>query len=301
MENFTERHLNAAVVGDATWTAVLLLSYTLLGLLSLTWALVANFDRLGFLAESLVFFFSCKLAKRRGVQAVHECLWALLLVDLVNAISAVFVAARLSSFSCSDVCVRAFGLMVLSKGFMEGLHLLCALVCVLFMHRPHLGTKLQYVALFLAVFLVVFIAFYVFYSEVALCGESIIKCGMAAAIMLTTCYRATVPGKIPVVLVAMFTFFFCLPPQISRSEPEGSFRELGPVGGQFHDLREVSLFRELPTGPGWVPVFLRPEAARQAASTKCRLTSVSDSFRTEPHLSLDLAFSVIHCFCLSFG
>lgn len=229
MENFTDHRFNATVAGDATWTAALLLSYTLLGLLSFIWAFVAKFDRLGFLAESLVVFFSCKLAKRRGVQAVHECLWALLLADLVNAITALFFAARLGSFSCDDVCVRAFGLLVLSKGFMEGLHLLCALVCVLFMHNPHLGTKLQLVALLVAFFLVALIPFYVFYSEVALSGESLLNCGMAAVIMLTACYRATIPGKTPVVLVAMVTFFFVYLPKflIQRLKaPFGSMTRL---------------------------------------------------------------------------
>lgn len=229
MANFTDHHFNATVVGDATWTAALLLTYTLLGLLSFIWAFVARSDRLGFLAESLVVFFSCKLAKRRGVQAVHECLWALLLADLVNAITAVFFAAQLSYFSCNYVCVRAFGLLVLSKGFMEGLHLLCALVCILFMHNPHLGTKLQLIAMFVAVFLVMFIPFYMFYSEVALSGESIINCGMAVAIMLTACCRATIPGKKPVVLVAMATFFFIYLPKfiIQRLKgPSGNWNHL---------------------------------------------------------------------------
>lgn len=223
MENFTHRHFNATFVGDATLTVALLLTYTILGLLGFIWAFVAKFDRLGFLAESLVAFFSCKLAKRRGVQAVHECLWALLLADLVNATAAVLFAAQLSHFSCDSACVRAFGMLVLSKGFMEGLHLLCALECVLFMHNPHLGTKLQLLAMFVALFLVAFIPFYMFYSEVALIGESIINSGMAAVIMLTACYRATVPGKIPVVLVAMVTFFFVYLPKFLIQRLKGPF------------------------------------------------------------------------------
>lgn len=224
MENFTDRHLNATVVGGATWTVALLLSYTLVGLLSFIWALVAKVDRLGLLAKSLVVFFSCKLAKRRGIQAVHECLWGLLLADLVNAIAAVFFAAQLSYFSCNHVCVRAFGLWVLSKGFMEGLHLLCALECILFMHNPHQGTKLQLVAMVLAIFLVVFIPFYMTYSEVALSGESIVNCVMAVAIMLTASYTAAVPGKMPVVSVAMVTFFFVYLPKFFIQYLKGPFR-----------------------------------------------------------------------------
>lgn len=223
MENITDRHLNATVVGDATRTVALLLTYTLLGLLSFIWAFVAKFDRLGFLAESLVVFFSCKVAKRRGVQVVHECLWALLLADLVNIVTTVFLAAQLSYFSCNYMCVRTFGLLVLSKGFMEGLHLLCALECVLFMHNPHLGTKLQLIAMFVAFFLVVFIPFYMFYSAVALSGESIINSGMAVVIMLTACYRATIPGKTPVVLVAMVTFFFVYLPKFLIQYLKGPF------------------------------------------------------------------------------
>lgn len=223
MENFTNYHFNATVVEDATWTVALLLTYTLLGILSFIWAFVAKFDRLGFLAESLVFFFSCKLAKRRGVQAVHECLWALLLADLVNAIAAVYFATQLSYFSCNYTCVRAFGLLVLSKGFMEGLHLLCALECILFMHNPHLGTKLQLVAMFVGVFLVVFIPFYMVYSEVALTGESIINCGMAVVIMLTACYRVSIPGKIPVLVVAMVTFYVVYLPKFLLQCLKGPF------------------------------------------------------------------------------
>lgn len=223
MENFTDHHLNATLVGDATWIVALLLTYTLLGLLGFIWAFVANFNRLWFLAESLVVFFSCKLAKRRGVQAVHECLWALLLADLVNAVTALFLAVQLSYFSCSHVCVRAFGLLVLSKGFMEGLHLLCALECILFMHNPHLGTKLQLVAMFVGFFLVAFIPFYMIYSEVALSGESLINCGVAVVIMLTACYRATIPGKIPVVLVAMVTFFIVYLPKFLIQRLNGPF------------------------------------------------------------------------------
>lgn len=232
MENFTTRYFNATVVGDTTWTVAFLLSYTLLGLLSFTWVLVAKFNRLRFLAESFVFYFSCKLAKRRGIQAVHECLWALLLADVVNVITAVFTAVQLSNFSCNYMCARAFGLWVLSKGFMEGLHLLCALECILFMHNPHLGTKLQLVAMFVAL-LLVFIPVYMCYSEVALSGESIVNCGMALVIMLTACYKATIPGKIPVVSVAMVTFFFVYLPKFFIQCLKGPFRCWNPLQDSF--------------------------------------------------------------------
>lgn len=152
MENFTDHHFNATVVGDATWTVALLLSHTLLGLLSFIWAFVAKPDRLGFLAESLVVFFSCK---RRGVQAVHECLWALLLADLLNAITTVFFRSSAQLFFlplrlCSSLWV---------VGPVQRVH--GGFTTVLFMHNSHLGTKLQLIAMFVAVFLVVFIPFYV--------------------------------------------------------------------------------------------------------------------------------------------
>lgn len=224
MENVTNPSLNATVAGDMTWNVALLLSYSLLGLLSFVWAFLAKRNRLRFLAESFVFFFSCKLAKRRGIQAVHECLSALLLADFVNVIAAILLAAQLSTGSCSYVCTRAFGLWILSKGFMEGLHLLCALVCILFMHNPQSGTRLQLVAMSVALFLVVFLPFYMYYSEVAVNGESAVNCAMALVIMVSSCYYNSVPGKAPVVSVAMVTFFFVYLPKFFIQRLKGPFR-----------------------------------------------------------------------------
>lgn len=241
MENLTARHFNATVAGDTTWTVALLLSYTLLGLLGFTWVLMAKFNRLRFLAESFIFFFSCKLAKRRGFQAVHECLWALLLADVVNMVTAIFSAAQLSNSSCDYICARVFGLWVLSKAFMEGLHLLCALECILFMHKPHSGTKLQLVAMFVAL-LLVFIPFYMCYSEVALSGESIVNCGMALVIILMACSRATIPGKKPVVTVAMVTFFFAYLPKFLIQLLKGPFRYWNPLEDSFTIYEKFLLY-----------------------------------------------------------
>lgn len=224
MENVTNPPLNATVAGDMAWTVVLLLIYTLLGLLSITLALLIKCSRLRFLAESLVFYFSCKLAKRRGIQAVHECLSALLLADAVNLIAAIFFTAQFMTDSCSYTCTRAFGIWILSKGFMEGLHLLCALVCILFMHNPQLGTRLQLIAMFVALFFVVFLPFYMYESEVAVSVESAVNCAMAFVIMLSNCYHTSIPGKVPVVSVAMVSFFFVYLPKCFIQQLRGPFR-----------------------------------------------------------------------------
>lgn len=224
MENVTKPPLIVTVAGDTTWTVASLLAYSLLGLLSVAFAFLAKCSRLRLLAESLVFFFSCKLAKRRGIQAVHECLSALLVADAVNVMAAILFAAQLSTGSCSDVCARAFGLWILSKGFMEGLHLLCALVCILYMHNPQSGSRLQLISMFVGLFLVVFIPFYVFYSEVAVNVESVVNCTMALAIILSNCYHASSPGKMPVVTVAMITFFFVYLPKFFIQHLKGPYR-----------------------------------------------------------------------------
>lgn len=224
MENVTNPPLNGTVASNRTWTVVVLLSYSLLGLLSITFALLTKCNRLRFLAESLVFFFSCKLAKRRGIQAVHECLSALLLADTVNLIAAILFTAQFITASCSYACTRAFGFWILSKGFMESLHLLCALVCILFMHNPRSGTRLQLVAMFVAFFLVVFLPFYMYYSEVAVNIESAVNCATALVIMLSSCYPASIPGKVPIVSVAMVTFFFVYLPKFFIQSLKGPFR-----------------------------------------------------------------------------
>ncbi|CAF91148.1 unnamed protein product [Tetraodon nigroviridis] len=224
METLTDPHWNATVASGATWTVTLLLVYSVLGVLSLVLALLAQRRRLRFLAQSLVLFVSCRLARRRGVQAVHECLWALLLADVVNAAATVALAAQLGGGACSSACTRTLALWVLSKGFMEGLHLLCALLCILFIHKPQSGTRLQLVATFVALLMVALIPFYMLYGEVAVNGEWAVNCSLALAIMLSNCYHASTPGKVPVVLVAMVTFFFVYLPKFFIQCLKGPFR-----------------------------------------------------------------------------
>lgn len=224
MDNITEPPLEAAVAASTTLMVALLLSFSFLGLLSIAFAFVAKRSRLRFLAESLVFFSSCQLAKRRGVQAVHECLSALLLVDLVNVVAAVALAAQLGTASCSYVCTRTFAVWVVSKGFMEGLHLLCALVCVLFLHNPLPGTRLQLVAMFVALSLVALIPFYLYSSEAAVNGELVVYCIMAVAILVNNCYPASGPGKVPVLVVALVTFFFIYLPKFFIQRLMGPYR-----------------------------------------------------------------------------
>lgn len=242
MENVTNPPLNATVANDSTLTATLLLVYSFLGLLTLAFAFLSKCNRLRFLAESLVFFFSCKLAKRRGIQAVHECLSALLLADGVNVIAAILFAAQLSTGSCSHVCTRAFDLWILSKSFMEGLHLLCALVCILFMHNPQAGTRLQLVAMFTALPLVVFLPFYMNYSEIAVNGESVVNCAMALVIMLSNCYHASTPGKVHVVSVAMVTFFFVYLPKFFIQYLKGPFRYWSSLEDGFTNYEKFLFF-----------------------------------------------------------
>lgn len=239
MENVTNPTLGAAAASNMTWTVGLLFGYSLLGLLSIVSAVWVKCDRLRFLADSIVFFFSCKLAKSRGIQAVHECLSALLLADFVNLIAAIWLAAQLSTDSS---CSGAFGLWILSKGFMEGLHLLCALVCILFMHNPQSGTRLQLIAMFIGLLLVVFLPFYLFRSEVAVNGELVVNCAMALVIMLSNCFNHSFPGKVPVLSVAMVTFYLVYLPKFFIQCLEGPFRHWRLQGEGFTVFEKFLFF-----------------------------------------------------------
>lgn len=231
MENLDGRSFNGTAKAEASLTVALMLTSTGVGLLSILWGLLVNCGALGLLAESLTFYFSCRLAKGRGVQAVHECLAALLLADLVNVIAAVFFAAQVAAGSCGGTCVRAFGLWFLSRSFMEGLHLLCSMECVLFLRSPQAGTRLQLAATCIAVFLVSILPFYVYHSQVAVTGESGVNCGMALVIIVAACRKSAVPGKRPVVAVAMVTFFFFYLPKFLFQCLLGPFRYRAPLEG----------------------------------------------------------------------
>lgn len=245
MENVTNPPLEAALAANTTWMVALLLSFALLGILSFAFAFFSKRDRVGFLAESLVFFFSCKLAKRRGIQAVHECLAALLLVDLANLITTLGLAAQLGAASCSYVCTRTFALWVLSKGFMEGLHLLCAMVCTLFLHNPQPGSRLQLAAMFVGFLLVLLIPFYVFYSEAAVNGESVINCTMALIILISHCYHASSPGKVPVVAVAMVTFLIVYLPKFFIQRLTGPYQYWSSLEEGFTIYEKFLIFSNL--------------------------------------------------------
>lgn len=192
MEDFTNAFFNGSFPGDPTPMAAFLLSYSFLGVLGFASAFWSNSGRLRFLARSLVFF---------------ECLAPLLLVDLVHVTATVALAAQLH-YGCRSTCVRTFGVWVLSKRFMEGLHLLCALECTLFLRKPHWGSGLQLVATYVALLFIIRAPLYLsLMHHVSLMGEAVVNCGMALAIITTAFSGAAVPGKVPVVSVAMLTFF----------------------------------------------------------------------------------------------
>lgn len=205
--------------GNSKLAAGLLLAYFLLGLACYTWAFCSQRGKLKDVKESIILSFSCKQGSLRGVQHIHNSLSALVFVDLLNAITAIALAVQLLSSSSSDelTVFYVFVVWFLSKWFLEALHLLNALMSIIFLCQLQSEAKLRHIAAAVLFFLAVLCFLYVFLIQVAIYVHAVIVFGLVLAIIVKSTVPAVFPsgnaGKIPIISVAMITFLFVYIPK----------------------------------------------------------------------------------------
>nr|XP_033466326.1 uncharacterized protein LOC117246493 [Epinephelus lanceolatus] len=231
--------MTAGVEVDPNMCAGLLLGSLFLGLISYIWAFWSQRSRLTAFKEAFILTFSAQHGRLRGVQNIHNFLLSLLFIDIMNAITAVVLVIGFLGSTCNSgmVFVYAFFGWFISRCMGVVLHLLNALVCLLFLLNPQLGAKLRCFHTLVVLLMIVLIPFYVFYRQVAIFGLGTITIGLAVTIVAKCTVPAVSPSaaarKKPIVLVAMLTFLFVYTPPfilqcliisaINREEPTDEY------------------------------------------------------------------------------
>ncbi|KAL4007247.1 hypothetical protein ACER0C_001099 [Sarotherodon galilaeus] len=203
---------NWGVLVNNNLAAGFLLSTSLLGLV--TYILAFSFQRgaLRLLKNSFITSFSCEHMNLKGAQNTHVSLFALIFIDVVNVIGAMTYGSQLAAATCpGKTCLYTENLWIFSRRYLAMIHLLTALISILYLCHPHLGAKLRCV--FSVVSLLICVLYYssVLYTIEAEYLLEILTCGLAVAIVLTAALGSAATGgkkvKIGITVISMITFF----------------------------------------------------------------------------------------------
>ncbi|XP_039465995.1 uncharacterized protein LOC120439259 [Oreochromis aureus] len=225
MENFTDiiskwsygpkmpfSTTRSGVVGNLKLQAGILLSTSLLGLVTYIGAFWYQRGALSLLKNSFITSFSCEHMNLKGVQNTHVSLFVLLFIDVLNVIGAMTFGSHLAAATCSgNPCLYTQILWMASRRYLVMIHLLTALISLLYLYRPHLGAKLRCV--FSVVSLLICVLHYssVLYTIEAEYLLEILICGLAVAIVSTAILSSPATGgkivKIGITVISMVTFF----------------------------------------------------------------------------------------------
>ncbi|XP_023271172.1 uncharacterized protein LOC111661741 [Seriola lalandi dorsalis] len=205
---FYSHNVTAGVEGNPGF----LFGYLCLGLTSFFLAFWAQRGQLKDFKESFIYFCSGRHDKLRGVQNIHSALITLLFVDFLNAIATTILVVQVAVYSdylaYTSVYVLITWFLLRFIGLV--LHLLNALLCLLFLSHPQCGAKLRWFLTGILVLITVVVAFYVLASQVAAFAMAVIIFGLALAIIAKCTASTTSPAaaawKRWIVIVAMVTF-----------------------------------------------------------------------------------------------
>ncbi|XP_042072531.1 uncharacterized protein LOC121813088 [Haplochromis burtoni] len=203
---------NWGVVVNTNLAAGILLSTSLLGLVTYIGAFWFQRGALSLLKNSFIMSFSCEHMNLRGAQNTHISLFVLLFIDVLNVIGAMTFGSQLAAATCSgNPCVYTEYLWMFSRRYLVMIHLLTALISLLYLYRPHLGATLRCV--FSVVSLLICVLHYssVLYTIEADYLLEILICGLAVAIVSTAILSFAATGgkivKIGITVISMVTFF----------------------------------------------------------------------------------------------
>lgn len=203
------------IMENSTVQSLVLLGYLLLGLLSYTWAFYSQRHKLSRFKESLILSLTCKDSQLRGVQNTYGCLLALVSMDVLNAVSAVAVAAFLLNNNCLFGCVIFSHIWFVSRGTALLLHSITALVSILFLCHPDWGFTLRCIAKLLLLIAYISVPFYFFYYYIILMAVSVYDFVLMVAIVgniWALLSPKAAAQRRSITLVAVVTcLFICLP------------------------------------------------------------------------------------------
>ncbi|KAL4007245.1 hypothetical protein ACER0C_001097 [Sarotherodon galilaeus] len=203
---------NWGVMVNTNLAAGLLLFTSLLGLVTYIGALWYQRGALSLLKNSFITSFSCEHMNLKGAQNTHVSLFVLIFIDVLNVIGAMTYGSQLAAATCpGNPCLYTENLWMASRRYLVMIHLLTALISLLYLYRPHLGAKLRCV--FSVVSLLICVLHYssVLYTIEAEYLLEILICGLAVAIVSTAILSSAATGgkivKIGITVISMITFF----------------------------------------------------------------------------------------------
>ncbi|CAI5671806.1 unnamed protein product [Oreochromis niloticus] len=203
---------NWGVLVNNNLAAGILLSTSLLGLVTYIGAFSFQRGALSLLKNSFITSFSCEHMNLKGAQNTHVSLFVLLFIDVINVIGAMTFGSHLAAATClGNPCLYTYNLWMASRRYLVMIHLLTALISILYLCHPHLGSKLRCV--FSVVSLLICVLYYssVLYTIEAEYLLEILTCGLAVAIVLTAALGSAATGeekvKIGITVISMITFF----------------------------------------------------------------------------------------------
>lgn len=154
----------------------------------------------------------------KGVQNIHCGLFALLLIDGMNAIAAIVLATGFVGSTSISGLTHATTFFVWFMFRCKGLilHVLNALLCLLFLCHPQSGAKLYWLYTIVTGLVIGIIPFYLYFMRMTIFVLEALTIGLALAI-IAKCTVSSVPPtaatmKKLIVLVAMLTFLIVFTP-----------------------------------------------------------------------------------------
>ncbi|XP_026018453.1 uncharacterized protein LOC113019126 [Astatotilapia calliptera] len=198
---------NWGVVVNTNLAGGILLSTSLLGLATYIGAFWDQRGALSLFKRSFITSFSCDHGNLKGVQNTHVSLFALIFIDVLNVIGAMTLGSHLVAATCpGNTCLYTENLWMFSRRYLVMIHLLTALISILYLCHPHLGSKLRCV--FSVVSLLICVLYYssVHYTIEVLYMQEVLTCGLALAITAKSKLTGRKKDKLRIVTVALCTF-----------------------------------------------------------------------------------------------
>ncbi|XP_039465916.1 uncharacterized protein LOC120439204 [Oreochromis aureus] len=198
---------NWGVVEDTNLAGGILLSTSLLGLATYIGAFWDQSSALSLFKRSFIMSFSCDHGNLKGVQNTHVSLFALIFIDVLNVVGAMTYGSHLVAANCpGNTCLYTENLWMFSRRYLVMIHLLTALISVLYLCHQNLGSKLRCV--FSVVSLLICVLYYssVLYTIEVLYMQEVLTCGLALAIIAKSKPTGRKKDKLRIATVALFTF-----------------------------------------------------------------------------------------------